>query len=684
MVSCLLRICRSILMYGLISGLFLPYARADDRPFNNSANYGGTGLMEIPNARVLEENEIRFGVAQADPYRWYTGAFGVFPGLEVDFRLTQVLGATIRRKGWEGYGDDKDKCLDFKYQILPESRWFPAVAVGMHDIHGTEKFRATYVTTSRQIFPFDFTFGIGTGRLKGDTSMLLLDRFGPFGGIEMALTDRLQLMAEYNPILYTDRWGTDRRRVEDVSSHINTGVRIKIYEGVRLTASWQRGNTFGAMLTLRTPLGKPLLRKKPDHPPLAPVDTRPFRERDVKKMVMGLQDVISRKGFSNVMVSTNGVNLVIEFENTKYLSDEKAIGRVLRNVLIYTPEDTEKLIVICKRFDLDVLKVTVCPRVLADFFAGKIDAEVFARHIGVEPAKTGTEIPPGSITSGDPPKVRATLGIKPDFEPYLNDPSGFFKFRAGIEPYARYYPWAGAVADARMSIPFYSNVSTSNPTLKGDEVVRSDFTDYLSKDISIDKLMFTQMAHLSDQTFGSVSVGALEYMYTGASVQILHYIGEGRLALGIQGDFGIRRKPGELLGVKDFTAYDVLGNFYYSVPYVNVVLGAQVGQFMAKDRGVRLTVSREYDTGAMCGAWYTLTNTSELSSFNKGYRDKGVFVSLPVEMFKTTPDPRRYNYAFTPWTRDVGQTIETTYDLYGTAFGLLPFNFKKNIDRLKE
>jgi hypothetical protein len=42
-----------------------------DRPFNNPANWGGTVLMEIPNARILEDGVVRLGVAQALPYRWY-------------------------------------------------------------------------------------------------------------------------------------------------------------------------------------------------------------------------------------------------------------------------------------------------------------------------------------------------------------------------------------------------------------------------------------------------------------------------------------------------------------------------------------------------------------------------------------------------------------------------------------
>ena len=129
-----------VLLVLMLTPFFSAHAITSERPFNNAANWGGTGLMEIPNARVLEDGEIRAGIAQAHPFRWYSPAMGVFPGLEVDFRLTEILNSPIITPGWEGYGNDKDKALDLKYQIFPESKKFPAMAVGLHDIQGTERF----------------------------------------------------------------------------------------------------------------------------------------------------------------------------------------------------------------------------------------------------------------------------------------------------------------------------------------------------------------------------------------------------------------------------------------------------------------------------------------------------------------------------------------------------------------
>ena len=62
---------------------------------NGAANWGGTGLMEIPTARILDDGWVRGAVTWADPYRWYTAAMAVFPGLEASFRYTDITNIKV-------------------------------------------------------------------------------------------------------------------------------------------------------------------------------------------------------------------------------------------------------------------------------------------------------------------------------------------------------------------------------------------------------------------------------------------------------------------------------------------------------------------------------------------------------------------------------------------------------------
>ena len=65
---------------------------AGDEPFTRPNNFGVTGLLETPNARVMPENRYRLGATQVHPYRYYFGTVGLFDRIEVNGRVTEVIG----------------------------------------------------------------------------------------------------------------------------------------------------------------------------------------------------------------------------------------------------------------------------------------------------------------------------------------------------------------------------------------------------------------------------------------------------------------------------------------------------------------------------------------------------------------------------------------------------------------
>jgi len=660
---------------------FMPTAFCRDKPFGNAANWGGTGLMEIPTARILEDGEIRFGYAEADPYRWYAGGMGVFPGLELSGRYTEIK--NIPSGLGAAYGAYKDKAFDLKYQILPESKKLPAIALGLHDFHGTRLFKAQYLVISRQIFPVDFTIGLGHGRLRGPASFPSSDKLGLFGGIEWALHDRLHLLAEYNPIEYEKDKAEIRGVPEGAEWPVNIGARIKVFPGVNLGVSFQRGDTIGFMIHAQAKLGEPLLPKRPDPPLRHSVDRRPFRERDPREMVERIHEAIREKGFQDVSVYTDGSNLAAEFENNKYLYSQKAVGRVLRILLFHSPADTRKLIVIVKRQRMPILEVSVTPEHLKEYLFGNITEDIFARLLDVKTASAGLDAKQENIIRAEgKKKPHYRFGIKPNIETYFNDPSGVLKVRLGIKPYIVSTLWKGASVFARYDIPFYSNIESSNIPLP--DAVRSDSWLYSDRDYFFDRLMLDQTIRLSDTTFGRLSCGYFETMYAGAGGEILTFLREGNLAVGIEGDWVRKREPGTQFDLLDLESHTLLGNIYCRVPQIDVTLQAQYGRFLAGDRGWMFRVSREYSTGVMFGFWYSFTDTDDLTEFNKDYHHKGVFLSLPARIFLNRDSTTRYHYEMSPWTRDVAATVFHWQDLFRMGAGLMPAEFKEDLSEIRK
>lgn len=635
--------------------------------------------MEIPTARILEDGVIRIGYAQASPYRWYAGGMGVLPGLEFSGRITELT--NVESGLGSAYGNYKDKAFDLKYQLLPESKLLPAIAVGIHDFHGTKLYPAEYLVLSRQFFPFDFTVGLGRKRLKGDVEFPLWDELGLFGGIECAITKKLHLLVEYNPIEY----GKDvkpKAVSEGAESPINIGIRMKILPGLDLGVSWQRGDTLGLMCHLQFKLGKQITPKRPDPPLWYSVDRRPFKERDSKEMLRKIQNVIYNIGFNDVSVYTDNKILIAEFENGKYLSNQKAAGRALRVLLYHSPPDIKELSIILKRRQIPFLKISVKPDHLDKYLHGKIPEDIFCKLVKVEIWKDTIDDRQDFIKTKEAGRFHYDFGIKPELETYLNDPSGVFKARLGIMPYLTSTLWKGGAAYARYDIPFYSDISSSN--IPPPDAVRSDSWQYQDTDYSFDRLIFDQAFRLSDKTFGRLSSGYFEKMYAGASGEILTFFGDGKLALGIEGDWTKKRKPGTQFDLMSFESHTILGNAYYFLPGIDVTLHAQYGRFMAGDVGWRFEASREYGSGVTIGCWCSFTDTDDLTGFNKGYHDKGVFLNLPARMFSNYETNTKYHYSLSPWTRDVAAKVSHWQNLYNLSSDLMPGHFIGDLDKIKE
>ncbi len=77
-------------------------------------------------------------------------------------------------------------------------------------------------------------------------------------------------------------------------------------------------------------------------------------------------------------------------------------------------------------------------------------------------------------------------GLKPDCRTYLNDPSGFFKYRFGLSGWVSFSPWPGSallVAAETFSrqYDFFSQHPSSN-------AVRTDLVDYIQEKVSLSGL----------------------------------------------------------------------------------------------------------------------------------------------------------------------------------------------------
>ena len=665
-------------------------ARAGDEPFTGPNNFGVTGLFETPTARVMKENRYRLGATLVHPYRYYFGTVGLFDRIEVNGRVTQVTGVPGFSNN-NSYGDFKDKAVDAKFQFLKEGRYLPALAIVVSDPTGTRVYASQAIVASKQIFPFDFTVGYGNGRLgkkplppQGEGFKIELfsnpskwaSEALPFGGVQFAPTGWLSLMAEYSPIRYerqTQDPAQPKYFTSAVPSRLNFGAYAKPLRWLEVGASWQRGNEIGVTASVAFDIGRPLV----------PIHDPPYREsfdasREPLADRIGL--ALSEVGFSDIGVSSDGFTLRIDAQNDRYFFAPRAVEVLLSTIAPFLPPNVEYVRVQLKENGIPAEEAAVPASVLSRESGGRIPTERRREATGFRSA--GFDAPIRAITH----RRWFDYSLKPSFQTFLNDPSGFFKYRVGLVGSLSAFPWRGGTAFLELDAYPLNNISTSNAPLSIP--IRSDVADYMQQDVSLGRLLFAQTFATREPAYLRLEAGMLERMFGGVDAEVGLPLWNGRVLAGASGSLVRKRAPDEpfgFLGNENYHTALLQGRL--NVPEIDAAINVKWGRFLAGDRGVQVAISK-FIRGVTLSAWYSATDTGMFTDpYNSGYHDKGISVEIPIRLFIGRDSKTTYRYIMAPWTRDVAQDIWRylpLFDLIGRNAGVLLDRDQRSLYRSSE
>jgi len=661
-----------------------------DSPFTYPSNWGGTGLMETPTARVLEAGKFRVGVSYVDPYIYYYGAISPFKGLEIDGRVTEILDTdTSSDPTWAEYGNYKDKAFDIKYQFLPEGKYTPALAFGVMDPHGTRIFTSQYLVASKQIFPFDFTIGVGNGRFGkrpiDDDKEFGLEIFTDpkqwlkdaqvFGGVQFTPHPKISFMVEYNPIRY-DKQITDPaqskhfKNYDDSFLHrLNYGIRIMPFDWTEIDLSYQRGEQIGVNVSFAFTLGRPIL----------PIFDAPYIEKQ-ELMDSPLAQRISRglyeSGFYDIGVSVSGSNIWVVAANDRYFYTPRAIGVMVNLINRMLPEDINQIYLIITERGIPVVQFST-QRQDVNYY----QEQVFSPGEYLYLAKTDTDVYQTPEAKHNY-KRYIFYGIKPELNALINDPSGFLKLRAGASGWIGINPWRGASLVAGIAAYPLNDVSSSNKPLSIP--VRSDFVEYMDNNMLLSLLMFEQIEKFKYEIYGKVGAGLLEVQYAGLDAELAVPLFKGRIYTGVSGSLVKKRDVSNPVKLNNNDWDDHYKTAFFNarlnIPELDAYLDVKAGRFLAGDKGARVTVAKNFN-GVVLSAWYSFTDTSVFSDpYNRGYHDKGIAISIPLRLFLGRDSRVAYDFAISPWTRDVAQDIYHRTSL----FDFIGRNSKIYLDKDKE
>ncbi|WP_409265973.1 YjbH domain-containing protein [Massilia sp. BHUDP2] len=652
---------------------------------------GQSGYINMPNARVESDGTFSTGYSYDSPYgsTWVTAT--MLPFLQMTGRYVSISGI----QGFSdpsGYGKEygryKDKVVDGKLRLLEESGWMPAVSVGMTDILGTELFKGKYIVASKVFGPArNMEVSVGYGQRRPE---------GLFAGMRWASTavPGLAAVVEYDANNYS----------KDFNAELTSAGKRKKGVAAALEYRWgwlgtqlaRHDDHFSINAYVSIPFNeREFIPKIYEPAPFSKTVTRATAEQwhaDGKHRA-ALIDALSAQGYKNVRVDLDGSTLRLILTNTRISNMGRAVGRAARTALAFAPPETRSIHVTYTKLEQPIATYEFFDlRRLSDYFTGLVNRDAFLETVlvryahpsdtvlpdrenllaGVKDDSGGLAVQVGQdgnivqVVSEDREANRFKTIPKIAF--FFNDPSGALRYEVSAATNYDRRLGPGTYLNSAFKLNLFENVS--DVTQKSNSLlphVRTDIAEYKrGSRFKLNRLLLNQYLTLDERVYARVSVGFYEEMYRGLGGQVLYLPKDSRWAADISVDALQQRGYKGWFDKRDYKTVTALGALHYKLPY-GVTATARAGRFLARDEGVRLEFARRFQSGVEIGAWYTKTNGRDIT--NPGtpaspYNDKGVFLSIPLNIMLPADSQASAGFALSPWTRDVGQMVASPGDLY--------------------
>ena len=682
-----------IMVLALVDGV----SAADEPPF--AGDYGGAGLWQTPTARFGDDGSMGLGIVADSPYNRLFVSVVPIEGMEATFRYTDITNRLYSPDpAFSGQQSYKDRGLDLSFRLLKESENLPAVALGLRDLGGTQLFAAQYLVASRSYYDFDFSFGLGWGRLASGgpisnpferqnsnrsgskyrfSNVFNSPKVGVFGGVTWdAPIKGLQLLAEYDA---NDYQNEPKDNPKDVKLPINFGLKYRLRSGAMAGLSYQRGSIIsfqiGIGINLAAPNGIPKLLDPP--PPFSRQQTLAFAEAKGQPEVpsndpavlsrrveqaLGAQKIVLQ-GFA---LSADGKSAQIWIPPAPYRDSQKLIGRTARAASAVLPDWVATIRVTEVSYGVETYDVEISRAALENAAVGEIAIDKFQSTVRV--SSPSDDKPASQYSPVRYPKFGWTLN--PSLRSSIGGPDSFYFGQLLLKLGGSVNITPNWNLEGLLGFNIYNNFNDlkleSNSALPH---VRSDIKNYLQEgEQALVRLETNYIHQFAPHWYGRVSGGIFEEMYGGVAGELLYRPANPHWAVGVNVNRVRQRDFDQRFTFRDYevTTGNITGYFEFQRPSVLVKLSA--GQYLARDRGVTLDISRQFPSGIRIGAFATKTDVSA-KQFGEGEFDKGIYFILPLDILLPRSTPGSGSFLLRPLTRDGGQMVRDGRSLYEVTNG---------------
>ncbi len=486
-------------------------------------------------------------------------------------------------------------------------------------------------------------------------------------------------------------------------SRINIGVHYTPSPGIRMTLGWERGNELLATVAFRGNLKKaprqprwldppkfPLRHEVPQAgdstgspaghasgqsasmvaavgPTADPVDTLPAG--DAYPLLTGHSweqvraDLASNAGFQLRRVEVNEDELILHGNQVRYLYLSEGLGRAARVLDRVVDPSIEWVTLEYNRQDMPIAQSSVSRSALAAYARRDIDLDTMARSVELNP--------PGSSRQGDvvydrPLGNRFSWGVSPGLKEIIGGPDGFILYQLTANATANWMFSRSTWLTGTISADLLNNFDKFKYDAPSNlPRVRTDIRQYVTtSDVTVPNFQLTSVRALGRDLYGMAYAGLLEEMFGGVGGELLYRPLGQPWALGFDANWVRQREYDQRFSFRDYEVATGHATLYYNFGRERRVhVATSVGRYLAGDWGVTLDVSRVFANGAIMGAFATKTNVSS-AEFGEGSFDKGIYLSVPMDLLMPRSSRARAHLMWHPLVRDGGAKLVRRYSLY--------------------
>ncbi|MET3376937.1 hypothetical protein ABIC89_006017 [Variovorax boronicumulans] len=681
-------------------------------PRTSSNDWGETGLLQTPTARMGEAGDFRTSISHVSPYTRLNVMFQPLDWMEAGFRYTSI---SNRAYAASTTGQsNKDKSIDVKLRLLRESAYVPQVALGFRDLGGTGLFSAEYLVANKRHGDLDFSLGIGWGYLGSSGNirnplLALSNRFrtrtvssatggeanfnaffrGPaslFGGVEWRTPwEPLTVKLEYEGNNYKKE---PQQNNQVQRSPFNVGLEYRYSPGVAFTAGLERGNKVMVGLTLSTNMAN-MRASKPADPP--PPRFTPEAPANPPGWAATAAEIQARTEWTVQRIAPQGDSAHVWITESHTVYREARVQQVIAVMHRDAPASIKHFILHYNERGL-ALHTQVVDRSewVTAHYQAQTPAELRATdqrdyapprgrtedglYVPAEPQRTLADATAVATASpGEAPALapweqrteKLTIGLTPSFSQILGGPDAFLLYQLGVSATAEYRftpsTWVNAALNWRLIDNFNKFTYTAPSNLPRVRTYQREYAT--TTRLTMPVFQLTHVGRLNEDQYYSVYGGALESMFAGVGAEWLYRPWRSKFAFGIDVNHVRQRDFAQDLGLRDYKVNTGHATLYWDTGWNGVQARISAGQYLAGDRGVTLDISRRFDNGVTIGAWATKTNVSA-AQFGEGSFDKGIYVSIPFDALLPRSSKFTANFAWAPLTRDGGAKLGRTNPLF--------------------